>query len=249
MPDRMPSLRSIGLGLAVALLALLLTLPMRLVLSVAGLADRGFAVRSVRGPIWAASLRDVRIGEIALGDIDAAVSPLPLLIGSVHLAFRSDMTGAPENATAQPLNGTLEFAWGKTGIRDFSGVIDPGAAFAPLPMLRLAFTHATAVVRRGNCLEASGQVTATLAAGLVAVPALTLPRTLSGTLACRDGKLALEMASDARTETVKLSMLDADRYRAGMTIATDDAALGDQLTQAGFINGDQGYRLSVDGRF
>ncbi|HEU0067174.1 MAG TPA: type II secretion system protein N, partial [Sphingomonas sp.] len=77
---------------AFLLIAMLVFLPLRLVLGMAGVGEEGLTARAVEGSVWMGRLRDARFGDVPLGDLNAHVSPWPLLIGRarVELDTRGD---------------------------------------------------------------------------------------------------------------------------------------------------------------
>ena len=94
-----------ALFLAMFALAMLAFLPMRLALGFAGLDAQGFSAREVRGSLWSGRLVEARFGDIALGDLDAGVSPLALLIGRARIALQGESADP-----AQRLAGVVEIA-------------------------------------------------------------------------------------------------------------------------------------------
>ncbi|MCP4027268.1 MAG: type II secretion system protein N, partial [Sphingomonas sp.] len=60
---------------AIFVLALILLLPLRFALGWFDLDRTGFAARAASGSVWGGSLREAQLGSIALGDVDAALSP------------------------------------------------------------------------------------------------------------------------------------------------------------------------------
>ena len=76
-----------ALFLAMFAAAVLAFLPMRLALGWAALDSQGFSAREVTGSVWSGRLVEARFGDVALGDLDASVSPLALLIGRARIAL------------------------------------------------------------------------------------------------------------------------------------------------------------------
>ena len=76
-----------ALFLAMFAVAVLVLLPMRLALGWASLDSQGFSAREVTGSVWSGRLVEARFGDVALGDLDASVSPLALLIGRARIAL------------------------------------------------------------------------------------------------------------------------------------------------------------------
>src|SRR3546814_16667788 len=67
------------------LIALVASLPLRLAVGWAASDTRGLGARGVHGSIWGGTIEQMRVGALPMGTIDAAMSPLPLLLGRVRL--------------------------------------------------------------------------------------------------------------------------------------------------------------------
>lgn len=231
----------LGLGLVVALVVFM---PMRVALGIAGLGDRGLTARSVVGTVWYGELADARFGDIALGNLRAGLSPLHLLTGETRIGVHGTAV-----AGIEPLDGAVVAGASGTGIVGMSGTVPVGQVFAPLPIASIRFADATIRFRDGACATASGRVEALLAAGLDGVPGLALPRSVSGVAHCDAGKLILPLTSQSGTEAITLSIAGDGRYHADLSVRPDDAAIAEKLRLAGFVEGPRGDRLSVEGHF
>jgi general secretion pathway protein N len=75
---------------ALMLIALIVFLPMRLVLGWIGLGDQGFTARTVSGSVWDGRLNEARFGDLALGSLDARLSPFALLVGRARVSLDGD---------------------------------------------------------------------------------------------------------------------------------------------------------------
>lgn len=74
--------RRMRIVLLLALLfGLLLFLPMRVALGVAGLERLGVAAREVRGSVWSGRIDQLMLGNMPLGSVRAGLSPVSLLMG------------------------------------------------------------------------------------------------------------------------------------------------------------------------
>ncbi len=228
------------LFLAVFALAMLAFLPLRLALGWGGLDGQGFTAREVTGSLWSGRLVEARFGEIALGDLDAGLSPLALLIGRARIALESE----PDDP-AQRLSGTVEIARNRAAVIDATGPLAPGNAFAPLPVTALNLDAVTVRFVDGACEAARGRVRATLAGAFVGQP---LPGALSGNARCDAGALLLPLASGAG-EGVNLRLWPDGRYRAELTLVPSDPAIAARLDGAGFTANGAARTLAVDGRF
>ncbi len=221
--------------------ALLAFLPLRLVLGMAGVGDAGLVARAAEGSVWAGKLRDVRLGDVALGDLDAHLSPWPLLLGRARIELDSEV-----DTPARAIHGALGVS--RTGVRadDVDATIAPGRLLAPLPVTGLVLEALSVRFENGGCVAAEGRVRATLAGDIAGV---ALPSALSGAVRCEGRALLLPLASQAGAERVDLRIEGDGRYRAAVTLQANDATALALLGSLGFVQGPGGYALSVEGRF
>ena len=222
---------------ALMLAALFLFLPMRLVLGWAGLGDQGFSARTVSGSIWAGRLNEARFGDLALGSLDASVSPFALLIGRARISLDGD---------PGLLHGAITLSRHGQGVEDMTATLPTGRAFAPLPVTELALENVTVHFVDDTCDTAEGRVRARLVGEAAGV---ALPSELSGVARCDGGALLLPLASQAGTESIELRITGQGRYTAALRIAPADPAAAQRLAATGFVAAQNGYRLSIEGRF
>lgn len=222
---------------ALLVVALLLFLPMRLALAWSGLDEAGFAARSVTGSVWDARLIEAQFGELALGDVDARLSPLALLLGRARIAI----DGGP-----RPLQGAITVRRHGIALDDVTATLPTGRVFQPLPVTALDLTAVTVHFSDGQCTKAEGRVRATLIGDAAGV---ALPPSVAGNARCDGGALLLPLASDAGRETVALRITGAGRYSAVFALQPADVATAGRLAAAGFVERAGGYQLSVEGRF
>ena len=222
---------------ALMLVALIVFLPMRLVLGWAGLGDQGFSARTVSGSIWAGRLNEARFGDLALGSLDASVSPFALLIGRARIGLDGD---------PGLLHGAITLSRHGQGVDDLTATLPTGRAFAPLPVTQLALENVTVHFADDTCEKAEGRVRARLVGEAAGV---ALPTELSGVARCDGGALLLPLASQAGAESIELRITGAGRYTAALRIAPSDPTAAQRLAAAGFVAGQGGYRLSIEGRF
>ncbi|WP_267397267.1 MULTISPECIES: type II secretion system protein N [unclassified Sphingomonas] len=218
-------------------IALILFLPMRLALGWAGLADEGFAARSVSGSVWAGRLSEAQFGDLALGSLDAGVSPLALLIGRARVSLRG---------RGGDLHGTITLSRHSQGVDDLTATLPTGRVFAPLPVTALLLEDVTVHFTDATCDKADGRVRATLVGE---AGGIGLPPSVSGTARCDGGALLLPLASQAGTESVQLRITGEGRYTAVLQIVPADPTAAQRLAASGFIATAQGYRLSIEGSF
>lgn len=230
-----------ALFLGMFAIAALVFLPMRLALGWAGLDDQGFTAREVTGSLWSGRLSEARFGELALGDLDAAVSPFALLIARARIALERE---AP--VEAQRLTGTVEIGRRRAAVLGATGPIEPGNAFFPLPVSALNLTEASVRFVDGACEAAEGRITATMAGSFLGA---TLPGALSGAPRCDAGALLLPLNGVAGSEGVALRLWADGRYRAELTLVPTDPTVTSRLDAAGFTANGSARTFSVEGRF
>lgn len=226
---------------ALLVLFLLALLPMRLALGWVGLDTAGFTARTVSGSVWAGHLGEARFGDVALGDLDAGLSPIQLLVARARI----DLAGRA-GGSAAPLTGAIGITRHSLGLDDVTGVIPVGRVFAPVPVTMLDLDDVTVRFLDGRCDHAEGRVRAVLSGEVAGVP---VPPSLAGTARCDAGALFLPLGSQAGGEGVALRLWPDGRYRAELTLAPPDPAAAAKLALAGFGQTAAGYQLSIEGRF
>jgi general secretion pathway protein N len=229
------------LFLAMFACAMLAFLPLRLALGWSGIDTQGFTAREATGSLWSGRLLEARFGDLALGDLDAGVSPLALLIGRARIALEGQAADP-----AQRLRGSVELARGRSAVLGASGTLSPGAAFAPLPVTALALDDVTIRFVDGACQQADGRVRADMAGNFLGQP---LPGTVSGAARCDAGALLLPLTSVAGGEGVALRLWPDGRYRAELTVVPSDPAVAARLDTSGFVANGASRMLAVEGRF
>jgi general secretion pathway protein N len=229
-----------ALFLAFFVAALLVFLPLRLALGWFGLAEQGMTAREVTGSIWAGSLREARFGQVALGDLSAGVSPLPLLVGRA----RVDLDGTATPPAAR-LSGAIGLSRHSFGLDDVTATLPVGNAFRPVPVTMLDLEDVSVTFRGDSCEKAEGRVRATMAGE---IGGLVVPGSLTGTARCDGGALLLPLTS-AAGESSTIRMWPDGRYRADLTLQPSDSATTARLQAAGFIATGAGMQLAIEGRF
>ena len=226
---------------AVFVLALIVLLPLRLVLGWFDLARTGLAAREVTGSVWLGGLREAEVGGIALGDLNAGVSPWPLLVGRarIDLATTNDQP-------VQTLRGAISVSRHAVGVDDVTASVPAGDVFAPFPVSALDLDDVSVRFADGLCEKAEGRVKATLGGDIAGI---SLGQGLSGAARCDAGALLLPLASQAGTEQVALRVSASGRYRAELTVKPTDPAAAQKLELSGFRPTVKGYLLAVEGKF
>jgi general secretion pathway protein N len=236
--------RPAALGTALFALALVALLPLRLVLGWAGVGDEGLTARRVEGSIWAGRLVEAQVGDAPLGDLDAHLSPLPLLLGRARLVLDS-----PLDVAQRTVHGAVFTSRHGFGIEGMTADVGVGRLFAPLPITALALDGVTIRFRDEVCDSAEGQVRASLAGAVANVAGgLPLPASLAGGVRCDGAALLVPLASTGGGEKVALRVTSDGRYHADFTLQAGDAATAQRLAASGFVQGAGGWRLSIEGR-
>lgn len=192
----------------IILAALLLFLPLRLALGIAG--DTGLAARAAGGTVWSGRLIDAQLGAMAIGTLDTRLRPLSLPLG--RLRFDAERLGGA------PLAGSGEFGWNRRAVHDLTGTIS-GGALGDVPLEQVQVEALTVVFNGGRCIEARGRVR--LVPGLDMAGA-ALRNGLSGTARCDNGVLLLPLAGDSGLERLVLRVRGDGRYSG--TLGTGSAA-------------------------
>lgn len=149
--------------------------PMRLALELAGFnPGGGMSLKRAQGSVWNAVLRDLSIGELSLGDVQARINLLRLITSgpNTHLRWQTKST-----------NGTARLSF-KDGDVELSN-IQSRLAIARTELTGIAVLEdGTIRLSPGGCISAQGTLTVNQAAQ--AEP-------LAGQLTCSNRALAFSM--------------------------------------------------------
>ncbi len=225
--------------LSAFLFSLLALLPLRLALDWLALDQRGFAAREAKGSVWLGGLSEAQFGSIALGDLEARLQTLPLLLGRARVDLERE-------------EGSDRFEAGATvsrhafGIEDMTGALGIGSAFAPLPIASLDADDLSARFVSGQCAAAEGTVKANIAGD---VAGLSLPGGLSGNARCDGGALLLPLVSQTGMEALNIRLFESGRYEIELAVRPIDDGMRDRLVAAGFLLTTNGYALRSSGSF
>ena len=229
--------RGYVLALAATLgVCLVIFIPLRAVVG-----GEGVTARKVEGIIWDGSVRDLRLGTLPVGDVNARLLIWPLFLGRAEfLVSRGDAPLAP-GITASVARGI-----GGMSVHDLNATLPVGSLLAPFPAENIQFEGFSARFAAGRCIEAGGQVRLTLSDS---VPGLNLQNGMLGKPRCDGARLLLALVSQSGMERADIRLSADGTYTIAVTL---DANRGDQaalLNLSGFRPVAGGYRLVQKGRF
>lgn len=226
----------IFLSAAVLAVAAIVFMPLRTFVNVDGVT-----ARKVDGIIWDGSIRELSLGKLPVGDVNARLLFWPLFLGRAEaLLSRGTAPFAPG------MSGSVSRGVGGVSVKNLSATLPVGALFAPFPAENIQFEGFFARFAAGRCMDAGGQVRLTLSD---TVPGLNLQNGMLGQPRCDGARLLLPLASQSAMERADIRLSADGSYTVTVTL---DANRGDQaamLNLAGFRPVAGGYRLVQKGRF
>lgn len=225
--------------LVVFLLAMLALFPLRLAFNMLALQENGLAARTIEGSVWMGRIEQLMLGKVALGNVEARLSPLQLLVGRARMDF-SRQRGAPDD-----LKGAVSVNSSSFGVDDVTAQVGAGGLFAPLPVTGLDFHDLSVRFVDGACVRAEGRLNARMTSAL---QGLSLSQGLSGEAACDGNALLLPLVSQSGAETMRLRIEGNRSYSAELLVRTSDGALGSELEKNGFTRRGGTWALAVRGR-
>lgn len=218
------------------LIAAIIFMPLRMIVGV-----EGVTARKVEGVIWDGSIRDLRIGRLAIGDVNARLHFLPLFLGRAKISFsRGDAPFAPG------IDGSVTRRPGGISIDNVKASFPVSALFAPLPAETLVLKDFSARFTAGRCTDASGNVRLTLANSL---PGLDLSNGLLARPRCDRGQLLIPLLSQSVMEHVDIRISSDGNYTATIFLEGDRTEYAAPLALSGFRPVSGGYRMVRKGRF
>jgi general secretion pathway protein N len=198
------------------------------------------SARKVDGIIWDGSIRDLRLSKVPIGDVNARVKFLPLLLGRAEIALsRGDAPFAPG------INGSVTKRFGGVSIDKFNATLAIGSLFDPLPVEDIILQDFSARFAGGRCSEASGGIRMTLTK---AIPGLDLSNGLLAKPRCDRGQLLIPLLSQSATEHVDIRLSADGAYSVTILIEGDNSQNADALRLAGFRQGARGFQMTKRGR-
>lgn len=224
--------------LLVLFFALVLLLPLRLALGMAGLERLGLSARDVRGSMWSGRIDTLMISDVPLGSVRVGLSPLHLFKGRLRIDMER-AKGLPDD-----ISGGIGTGIGGFGLDDVTGAVPLGSALAPLPIGSLRMDKVSVRFSGGRCVSAEGNVHASITGR---IEGLNLSQGLSGALRCDGEALLIPLVSQSAMETLNLRFTENGRYTAEMRVQTGDAALAAALGATGFRSAGGAQLLSIAG--
>ena len=228
--------RLVGYAAFLFVLAAIVFMPLRTFVG-----GNGVVARKVEGIIWDGSIRDLRVGKLLLGDVNARLNFLPLFLGRAQILLsRGDAQFAPG------VSGSITRRIGGFSVENFKATLPVASLFAPLPVEKLELQDFSVRFATGRCAQAGGSVRLTVASGIAG---LDLANGLLGTPRCDRGDLLVPLLSQSAMEHIDIR-LSADRsYTATIYLEGDRAEQSAAIGMAGFRPVAGGFRMVRKGRF
>jgi general secretion pathway protein N len=218
------------------MLSAILFMPLRTIVG-----GEGISARKVDGIIWDGSIRDLRLGKLPIGDVNARLLFGPLFLG------RADILLSRGNALYRPgFTGTVSRGFGSMSVNNLNATLPVAALFAPFPAENIQFEGFSAKFAAGRCMQAGGQVRLIMSDSL---PGLNLQNGMLGQPRCDGAGILLPLVSQSAMERADIRLSADGRYTVTVTLETEAAEQGTMLTLAGFRPVAGGYRLVQKGRF
>ena len=220
---------------ALGMLALIIVMPLRTIVG-----GDGVVARKVDGIIWDGSIRDLRVGRLVLGDVNARLHFLPLLLARAQVSLsRGDAPFAPG------LTGSVTRRIGGFSVNNLKATLPVASLFAPLPVESIELQDFSARFIAGRCADTSGNVRLTVASG---ISGLDLSNGLLGKPRCDRGKLLIPLLSQSAMEHVDLRISADGAYTASIYLEGDRAEQAAAIALAGFRPVAGGFRMVRKGR-
>ncbi|MVZ96124.1 type II secretion system protein N [Sphingorhabdus sp. IMCC26285] len=218
------------------LVAALIFMPLRLIIG-----GQGVSARKVEGIIWDGSIRDLRVGQLRVGDVNARLHALPLLLGRAKVSLsRGDAPFAPG------IYGSFTRGFGGLSVDVLKASLPVNAIFAPLPAETLEVQDFSVRFAGDRCVEASGTVRLSLGN---MIPGLDLSNGLLGKPRCDRGQLLLVLTSQSAMEHFNIRLSADGDYTATVFLEGEREDQKAVLYMAGFRTVANGYQMVRKGRF
>lgn len=228
--------RSFILAAAVLLLAALLVfMPLRV-----AVGGNGVVARKVDGIIWDGSIRDLRVGRLPVGDVNAALKFWPLFLGRAQISLsRGDAPFSPG------INGSITWRPSGFSVDNMKASLPVGQIFAPLPAENVELEDVSVRFSAGRCAAASGNIRLTLAGGIAGID---VANGLLGKPRCDRGELLVPLLSQSAMEHVDIRVKADGSYTATIFLEGDRVEQAVVLGAAGFRPVSGGLRMVRKGR-
>lgn len=219
---------------ALAVSAILL-MPLRTIV-----AGDAITARKVDGIIWDGSIRDLCLGKVAVGDVNARLLFSPLFMG------RAEILLSRGNSPFVPgINGSVSRGISGVSVSNLSATLPVGALFAPFPAENIQLEGFSARFADGKCMNAGGQVRLTLSD---TIPGLNLQNGMLGQPRCDGAQLLLPLVSQSAMERADIRLLADGSYTVTVMLNADRGDQAAALSLAGFRPVAGGYRMFQKGR-
>jgi general secretion pathway protein N len=223
-------------SVAALAVAVIIFMPLRTII-----AGDGVTARKVDGIIWDGSIRDLRLGKLPVGDVNARLLFVPLFMG------RAEILLSRGNAQFVPgISGSVSRGLNGVSVNNLSATLPVGTLFAPFPAENIQFEGVSARFAAGRCMEASGQVRLTLSDTM---PGLNLQNGMLGQPRCDGAQLLLPLVSQSAMERADIRLSADGSYTVTVMLNGDRGDQAAALNLAGFRSVAGGYRLVQKGRF
>tara|TARA_R110000782_G_scaffold78276_7_gene155333 strand:- start:6299 stop:7021 length:723 start_codon:yes stop_codon:yes gene_type:complete len=228
------------IGLIVfAALMLVAFLPLRVALGAAGVSKGTIAARQVRGSLWWGRIDSLTLGGVHLGDVDAKVSPVQLLVGRIRLdLWRKE--GLPNDFA-----GAWSVGFNQRGIDDVTGMLGAGGVFAPLPLSTFEFEDVTVHFAGDTCAKAEGRLRVRISGQYAG---LNLAQGMSGAVTCDGAAVLVPLVSQTGMERLSLRIWRDGRTSAQLAVKASEGANIAALTAAGLTQRGEDYVLTIEGQ-
>jgi general secretion pathway protein N len=204
-------------------------------------AEDAITARKVDGIIWDGSIRDLRLGKVAVGDVNARLLFSPLFMG------RAEILLSRGNSPFVPgINGSVSRGISGVSVSNLSATLPVGALLAPFPAENIQFEGFSARFADSKCMNAGGQVRLTLSD---IIPGLNLQNGMLGQPRCDGAQLLLPLVSQSAMERADIRVSADGSYTVTVMLNADLGGQAAALSLAGFRPVDGGYRLLQKGRF
>lgn len=216
-------------------IAALIFMPLRTIVG-----GEGISARRINGIVWDGSIRDLRLGRLPIGDVNAQLHFWPLWLGRAQISIsRGDAPFAPG------ISGSFTRRIGGFQVEGLKTTLPVQALFAPLPAENIEMQDFSVRFIAGRCAQASGNVRLILAN---TVPWLDLSNGLLAKPRCDGGQLLIPLLSQSAMERFDIRFAGDGTYTATIFLEGDRTEQASLLALAGFQPVVNGYRIVRKGR-